>query len=55
MLAALNTHYENATGETFRKIGKTDIQIEKENVTGITEIQIEEALEKIERFINKIK
>ena len=31
MLAALNTHYENATGETFRKIGKTDIQIEFEN------------------------
>lgn len=27
---------------------KTDIQIEKENVTGITEIQIEEALEKID-------
>lgn len=31
MLAALNTHYENATGETFRKIGKTDINIEFEN------------------------
>ena len=31
LLAALNTHYEAATGETFRKIGKTDIQIEFEN------------------------
>lgn len=31
LLAALNTHYENATGETFRKIGKTDINIEFEN------------------------
>lgn len=27
LLAALNTHYEAATGETFRKIGKTDIHI----------------------------
>lgn len=31
LLATLNTHYESATGETFRKIGKTDIQIEFEN------------------------
>ena len=31
LLAALNTHYYNATGETFRKIGKTDINIEFEN------------------------
>ncbi len=31
LLASLNTHYEHATGETFRKIGKTDIQIEFEN------------------------
>ena len=31
LLAALNTHYEDATGETFRKIGKTDIHIEFEN------------------------
>lgn len=31
LLATLNTHYENATGETFRKIGKTDIHIEFEN------------------------
>lgn len=31
LLATLNTHYETATGETFRKIGKTDIQIEFEN------------------------
>lgn len=31
LLATLNTHYEAATGETFRKIGKTDIQIEFEN------------------------
>ena len=31
LLAALNTHYQNATGETFRKIGKTDIHIEFEN------------------------
>lgn len=31
LLAALNTHYDNATGETFRKIGKTDIHIEFEN------------------------
>lgn len=31
LLAALNTHYEAATGETFRKIGKTDIHIEFEN------------------------
>lgn len=31
LLAALNTHYEAATGETFRKIGKTDIHIEFDN------------------------
>lgn len=31
LLATLNTHYDNATGETFRKIGKTDILIEFEN------------------------
>ena len=31
LLAALNTHYETATGETFRKIGKTDIHIEFDN------------------------
>ena len=27
ILATLNTHYENASGETFRKTGKTDIHI----------------------------
>ena len=31
LLATLNTHYDNVTGETFRKIGKTDIHIEFEN------------------------
>ena len=31
LLATLNTHYDVATGETFRKIGKTDILIEFEN------------------------
>lgn len=31
LLATLNTHYEAVTGETFRKIGKTDIHIEFEN------------------------
>lgn len=31
LLASLNTHYYSATGETFRKIGKTDINIEFEN------------------------
>lgn len=32
LLATLNTHYkEGATGETFRKMGKTDIHIEFEN------------------------
>ncbi len=31
LLATLNTHYEAATGETFRKIGKADIHIEFEN------------------------
>lgn len=31
LLATLNTHYDEATGETFRKIGKTDILIEFEN------------------------
>jgi len=31
LLATLNTHYDAATGETFRKIGKTDILIEFEN------------------------
>ena len=31
LLATLNTHYDNTTGETFRKIGKTDILIEFEN------------------------
>ncbi len=27
ILSVLNTHYENATGETFRKKGKTDINV----------------------------
>lgn len=31
LLATLNTRYDNATGETFRKIGKTDIHIEFDN------------------------
>ncbi len=31
LLIALDTHYTNAYGETFRKIGKTDILIEFEN------------------------
>lgn len=31
LLAALNTHYDAVTGDTFRKIGKTDIHIEFEN------------------------
>jgi len=31
LLATLNTHYQSATGETFRKIGKTDILIEFDN------------------------
>lgn len=31
LLATLNTHYDNATGETLEKIGKTDIHIEFEN------------------------
>lgn len=31
LLAGLNTHYYSATGETFRKIGKTDINIEFDN------------------------
>lgn len=31
LLATLNTHYKNVSGETFRKTGKTDIKIEFEN------------------------
>ena len=31
MLSVLNTPYENATGETFRNHGKTDIHIPLEN------------------------
>lgn len=31
LLATLNTHYDAVTGETFRKIGKTDIHIEFDN------------------------
>lgn len=31
LLISLDTHYTNACGETFRKIGKTDILIEFEN------------------------
>lgn len=31
LLATLNTHYQTATGETFRKIGKTDILVEFDN------------------------
>ncbi len=31
LLATLNTHYDAATGETFRKIGKIDIHIEFDN------------------------
>ncbi len=34
LLSVLNTHYENATGETFRKKGKTDILIEFGNKAG---------------------
>ena len=31
LLLAINTQYENASGETFRRVGKTDIRIEMEN------------------------
>ncbi len=31
LLAMLNTHYKNVSGETFRKAGKTDIKIEFDN------------------------
>ena len=31
LLATLNTYYQNATGETFRKVGKADINIEFDN------------------------
>ena len=31
LLATLNTHYQNVSGETFRKTGKTDIKIEFDN------------------------
>lgn len=31
LLTCLNTHYDNATGETFRKLGKADIHIEFKN------------------------
>lgn len=31
LLSSLNTHYDNVTGETFRKTGKTDISIEFNN------------------------
>lgn len=31
LLATLDTHYDNVTGETFRKLGKTDICIEFSN------------------------
>lgn len=31
ILSVLNTHYENSTGETFRRNGKTDINIPFEN------------------------
>lgn len=31
IIATLNTHYTQVSGETFRKIGKTDIHIEFEN------------------------
>lgn len=31
LIATLNTHYDAVTGETFRKLGKTDIHIEFDN------------------------
>lgn len=41
ILSVLNTHYENATGETFRNKGKTDIYIPfKEHAAYIAECKI---------------
>lgn len=54
LLATLNTHYESATGETFRKIGKTDINIEFENKAAfIGECKIWHGIKKFEDAIQQ--
>lgn len=55
LLATLNTHYENATGETFRKIGKTDILIQFENKAAfIGECKIWHGIKEFEKAVQQL-
>lgn len=55
LLASLNTHYDNATGETFRKIGKTDINIEFNNKAAyIGECKIWHGEKKFDKAVQQV-
>lgn len=55
LIATLNTHYENVTGETFRKIGKTDILIEFENRAAfVGECKIWHGVKKFEEAVQQL-
>ncbi len=55
MLSVLGTHYENVTGETFRKHGKTDINISLEDhVAYIAECKIWSGVKNLEKAIGQL-
>ncbi len=55
LLATLNTHYKNASGETFRKTGKTDIKIEFENKAAfIGECKVWHGMKVFEQAIQQV-
>lgn len=56
LLSSLETHYENlVTGETFRKNGKTDIQVKFENKAAfIAECKIWHGIKKFEDAIKQL-
>lgn len=55
LLATLNTHYKNASGETFRKTGKTDIKIEFDNKAAfIGECKVWHGIKAFEQAIQQV-
>ncbi len=56
LISTLETHYENSvTGETFRKNGKTDIQVRFENKAAfIAECKIWHGIKKFEDAISQL-
>lgn len=55
LIATLNTHYSNVTGEAFRKKGKTDILVEFDNKAGfIAECKIWHGIQALEDALTQL-